>query len=193
MKTSKISFWQQFAQLQNAEYIPPAYWHSDKAIIMLDEFKMICDYYDVYNSKGHVMTEHTRISIPFITLDNFEFELNHESLFTKIVKSIGWKDIEIGDPHFDSKLHLKSKNPEKAKQLFSDHKLTNALIQLKDCNLKLGHPQGILDEEFNENEFELTFSMEGKTESIDEVIFLCSIMEQVFNRLRKMTRIMPMK
>jgi len=194
MKTSKISFWQQFAQLQNAEYIPPAYWHSDKAMIKLDEFKMICDYYKIYNNTNEFLSfDYTRISIPFRSQENFEFELYDENVFTKIAKVIGWKDIEIGNVTFDRGFHIKSKNPEKAKQLLNHLKLINSLAQLENCTIEICHQQGIYDEGFNENEFELKLSKEGKMESFDDVNRLCMILKNIFEQLKKVSRVLPSK
>lgn len=194
MKDKKSSFWRQFAIEIKGDYIEKESWHSDKAMIELDEFKMICDYYKIYNNTNEFLSyDYTRISIPFRSQENFEFELYDENVFTKIAKAVGWKDIEIGIAAFDRKFHVKSKNPEKIKQLFHYSKLIDELVQLNDCSIEICRQQEIWDEGFNDNEFELKLSKEGKMESFDEVNQHCMILENIFERLKKVSRIMPMK
>ncbi|MCC5839807.1 MAG: hypothetical protein JJT96_06765 [Opitutales bacterium] len=64
---------------------------------------------------GKNQSTYTESVVSFRTPLPFRFTLSLESLFTRIGKSLGLRDIPTGDPFFDERFYLRGNDPEKVR------------------------------------------------------------------------------
>lgn len=80
--------------------------------------KLRCTY---HSSGGKNPIFYTDIFIEFEKPYEYKLRIYPEGFFSKIGKSLGMQDIEIGDPDFDGQYIIKCNNPDSAMQVVNSH------------------------------------------------------------------------
>lgn len=103
--------WKQLASEIGADFVDGGIWDSDKIILKYRKTNITLDTYNQNNRKsGYV---NTRIRCPFVTINEFQFNITSENTFSHAGKIFGLKDLEINNAKFDNEFYLKSRYKDK--------------------------------------------------------------------------------
>ena len=192
-KAERINIWKLFAKEINGKFIEGESWHSDRTEVDYNNWKIIFDNYTEYKiSGGHSFEQiYTRITVPFISIDNFRFDIYHSNLIYNIGKIFGAQDIEIGNSEFDKKFIVKANNEFKTKSLFNDKKICTKILNQKHFNLQISDQRGIWEHKLPEGELELSFFVENEILDIERLKFLNELFKDLINKLHAIKSIEP--
>jgi hypothetical protein len=164
-------FWNSFAKRVNGIIKEGKFDASDKVEAIHNGWNFSYDHFSLWSSKHS--TRLTRITVPFISKDNFRFEIYEKSLLSSIAKFFGMQDVEIGDSEFDRRFIIKSTNELKAKSLLQNPTVRYSIDRIeKEFTIQIGDQNGIWEEKLPANELELSVYFEG--EITDAEILLAS-------------------
>lgn len=187
----KSSIWKKFAEEIGGKYVEFHYWHSDKAEVNYNKWKIIFDNYIEYRTVSNLTLEkkYTRILAPFISLDDFRFEIYKQHFSDSIAKIFGCQDVEIGYPEFDKKYIVKTNNEFKIKSIFRNKNFINSFINLENPNFQISDQKGIWEEKLPEKEFELTLFFEGEINDIEILKSILNLFKEMLDALYELKSI----
>jgi hypothetical protein len=191
MAQEKTNIWKDFARETDGKFIKGYSWRSDMTEIDYNNWKIIFDNYILWS--GKYSQKFTRIVVPFVSLDNFRFEIYDNSIVRTIEKIFGAQDIEIGRPEFDKAFVIKANNEFKIKSLLQNHKIRNLIEVQKEINIEVSDQKGIWEEKLPEKEFELSYFIEGEIKDVEELKLLLSLFKEMLDVLYQMKSIDYMK
>ena len=116
--------WQQLAEEIGGDFTY-AFMKGSKIVTSFKNWTIILDTYAV--STGKSTTVYTRMSMPYVKTDSFNFKIYSSGFFSSIGKFFGMQDVKIGQPEFDEKYIIKSNDEEKVRQLLSSKMLRNIM------------------------------------------------------------------
>lgn len=185
--TAAKNLWKQFAEEMNGRYIERHYWHSDKAEVYYKNWKIIFDYYTHYTTAGNNSYEqkYTRVIAPFVSAEDFMFELYPNNIFSSVAKIFGAQDVETGYPEFDKAYIIKSNNGFKLKSLLADKAIRKQIESIKNINLQISNQKGVWEEKLPKNEYELSFFTEGKITDLSNLKDVFSLFTALLDQLDK--------
>ncbi|MDR6761740.1 hypothetical protein J2Y38_001949 [Flavobacterium sp. 2755] len=160
-----MNIWNQFANQTNGTFKEGYSWQSDSVEIEYKNWKIVFDNYTLWS--GKYGAEMTRVIVPIILQNNFRFEIYREGFVRKIEKIFGAQDIEIGYADFDKSFTIKSNNESKIKTLLQNNKIRNFIASQKDVNIQISDQKGIWEGKLPENEFELSYFIDGEIRDIN--------------------------
>lgn len=175
--------WPSFAKLVNGEIKEGKFDASDMVESIHNGWKICFDYFTLWSSK--YCTRLTRVTVPFISNDNFRFEIYEKSIFSSVAKIFGLQDIEIGDEKFDKRFIIKSNDELKIKSLLWNSNLRNAIEQLQNFNLQTSDQKGVWEEKLPENELELSVYFEGEIHDCEILLKTRDMLMEIMNFLSK--------
>lgn len=181
---NKINFWQKFTKETNGIFKEGYSWRSDSTEIEYKKWKIIFDNFTLWSGKHNA--EMTRIIVPISLTDNFRFEIYNEGFVRKIEKLFGAQDIEIGYPEFDKAFTIKSNNEFKIKKLLRNKEIRNLLTLQKEVNIQISDQKGIWEEKLPENEFELSYFIDGKIHALETLKSLLELFKLILHDLNQM-------
>ncbi|TPG41628.1 DUF3137 domain-containing protein [Flavobacterium pectinovorum] len=184
---NNINIWQELAKETNGTFTEGYSWRSDSTEIEYKNWKIIFDNYRLWSGKNS--TQMTRVITPITLKDNFKFEIYREGFVRKIEKFFGAQDIEIGYPDFDKAFIIKSNNEFKIKTLLRNKEIRNLISSQKDVNIQILNYQGIWEKELPENEFELSYFMDGQIKDIQTLKLLLELFKLILDDLYQMNAI----
>lgn len=177
----KTNIWKEFSIQTNGTFKEGHSWHSDSVEIKHKNSAIIFDNYTLWS--GKYSAEMTRITVPINVKDSFRFEIYPEGFIRKIEKMFGAQDIQIGYPEFDKAFIIKSNNEFKTKSFLRNPKLRSLLLEHKDSNLLISDKKGIWEQKLPENEFELSYYVDGKIQNINVLRELHELFKIVLDEL----------
>jgi hypothetical protein len=180
-----MNFWKQFAAETGGTFTEGQYWHSDKVDLLYKDWKISFDNYTYYTSSGgNSYTQvYTRVTVPFISADNFMFEIYRRNFFSSVAKIFGAQDVEIGIPGFDKAFIIKANDEFTIKSLLGDKTIRQYIETIPDINLQISNKKGIWEEDLPEKNFELAFFTEGKVKDIEMLKNICLLIQLMLDRL----------
>ena len=191
MEYSNSDVLREFAKEMNGQFIERIYWHSAKVNLVHKSWNIIFDNYTEHITSGNNNFEqrYTRIVAPFITSDNFTFEIYRKTLFSSIAIIFGSQDYEIENKEFDKSFVIKTNNEFKMKS-FLNNKLLRAKIQnLDKVNLQISDRKGIWEEKLPENQLELSYFVQGQIDNIEMFTKLHSLFVEMIDQLLEINSI----
>lgn len=177
----KINVWKEFAKETGGTFKVGYSWISDSTEIEYKNWKIIFDNFTVWS--GKYSSETTRIIAPITLSTNFRFEIYREGFIRKIEKLFGAQDIEIGYPEFDTAFTIKSNNEFKIKTLLRNKDIRSILESQKEVNLIISDKKGIWEEKLPENEFELSYYLDGEVHDFEILKSLLQLFKLVLDEL----------
>jgi hypothetical protein len=160
-----MNIWQEFAKETKGTFKEGYSWRPDSNEIEYKNWKIVFDNYKLWS--GKYSAQMTRIVVPITLKDHFKFEIYNEGFVRKIEKLFGAQDIEIGYPDFDKAFTIKSNNEFKIKALLRNKDLRNRIALQKEVNIQICDQKGIWENKLPENEFELSYYMDGEVDNIE--------------------------
>jgi hypothetical protein len=88
----RSSIWEDFAKEIEGKFVEGYSWHSDRTEIEYNNWEIIFDNYILWS--GKYSQKFTSVVVPFVSLDNFRFEIHDNSIVRTIEKIFGVQDIE---------------------------------------------------------------------------------------------------
>ena len=187
MTNIKNNIWAEFAKETGGKFIEGYSWHSDRTEVEYNNWKIIFDNYTLWS--GKYSTEMTRVIVPFISVDSFKFEIYRTSFARKVEKLFGAQDVEIGRPDFDKAFVIKSNNEFKIKSLLQNQKIRSLIEFQKEVNILISDQKGVWDEKLPENEFELSFYVDGEIRDFECLKSLLNLFKEMVDSLYQMKSI----
>jgi hypothetical protein len=184
---NKINIWQEFAKETNGTFAEGYSWRSDSTTIEYKNWKIVFDNYRLWSGKHSTFL--TRVIVPITLRDNFKFEIYKEGFIRKIEKLFGAQDIEIGYPEFDKSFIIKSNNELKIKTLLGNKEIRKLIGSLKDVNIQILNYQGIWEKELPENEFELSYFIDGIIGDLATLHLLLELFKLMLDELHQINAI----
>lgn len=184
---NNINIWQEFAKETNGTFAEGYSWRSDSTEIEYKNWKIIFDNYKLWSGKHSTLM--TRVITPITLKDNFKFEIYREGFVRKIEKLFGAQDIQIGYPDFDNAFTIKSNNEFKIKTLLRNKEIRNLIASQKDVNIQILNYHGIWENELSENEFELSYFIDGHIKDIETLKSLLALFKLILDDLYQMNAI----
>ncbi|WP_316632924.1 hypothetical protein [uncultured Flavobacterium sp.] len=184
---NQINIWQELAKETNGTFKEGNSWHSDSNTINYKNWIIVSDYYKLWS--GKYSTQMTRLITPIILTENFKFEIYNEGFVRKIEKLFGAQDIEIGYPDFDKTFTIKSNNEFKIKTLLRNKEIRDLINSQTDVNIQISNYQGIWEKELPENEFELSYFINGEITDIETLKSLLELFKLILDDLYQMNAI----
>lgn len=178
---NKINIWQEFAKETNGTFAEGYSWRSDSVTIEYKNWKIIFDNYRLWSGKHSTFL--TRVIAPISVKDNFKFEIYNEGFIRKIEKLFGAQDIQIGYPDFDKAFTIKSNNEFKTKTLLRNKEIRNHIILQKEVNIQICDQKGIWEGQLPENEFELSYYMDGKVDNLETLNSLLELFKILLDEM----------
>lgn len=162
-------------------------WLSDKTEIEYNGWSIFFDNYII--TSGKFSHEMTRVIAPFVTVDDFRFEVYRSGFIRKIKKIFGAQDIEIGRPKFDKAFIIKANNEFKMKTLLQNEKIRSLIVAQKEVNIVISDQKGIWENKLPKNELELTFYADGRITDFEILKSLLGLFQELLNNLEEMDAI----
>lgn len=187
MTNIKNNIWAEFSKEINGKFIKGYSWHSDRTEVEYNNWKIIFDNYTLWS--GKYSTEMTRVIVPFISVDNFKFQIYRNSFLRKIEGLFGVQDVKIGRTDFDKAFVIKSNNVFKIKSLLQNQKIRRIIELQKEVNILISDQKGIWDEKLPENEFELSFFADGEIRDFECLKSLLNLFKEMIDSLYQMKSI----
>jgi hypothetical protein len=187
MTNLKNNIWAEFSKEINGKFIKGYSWHSDRTEVEYNNWKIIFDNYTLWS--GKYSTEMTRVIVPFISVDNFKFQIYRNSFLRKIEGLFGVQDVKIGRTDFDKAFVIKSNNVFKIKSLLQNQKIRRIIELQKEVNILISDQKGIWDEKLPENEFELSFFADGEIRDFECLKSLLNLFKEMIDSLYQMKSI----
>jgi hypothetical protein len=179
----KENFWQQFAIEANGKFSEGEYGRSDKAELIKDGWSIFFDHYLLTENGNNASQMFTRILIPFISNNNFKFEIYRTELFDTVLKLFGVQDITTGYEDFDKEFIVKSNNEHKIKSLLRDPEVRKSIQLLKKVNIQISVQHGIWEERLPKNEYELCIYIEEQISETEKLKNLGNLLHQIIGKL----------
>ena len=187
MSKEKINIWKEFAKIIDGNFIEGISWHSDRAEIQYQNWKIVFENYTLWS--GKYSTETTRIFVSFISLDDFRFEIYRNGFVRKIEKLFGAQDIKIGREEFDRAFIIKANNEFKIKKLLQNQKVRSCLENLKELNIQVCNQYGIWENKLPERELQLSFFTEDEIKDLEVLKLILELFKEMLNALFEMKSI----
>ena len=133
--------------------------------------------------KGDNNSANTRISVPYSTNEEFEFEISRSRLFSLVSKFSDIEDIDIGDAEFDRRFFIESNNPARIRELFDDPNLRYLFHSQPSIHLKAD-----LETDFWKGRLRpdvVILSYKGFIKDPDGLISLIRLFEATLDRLNR--------
>lgn len=180
--------WQEFTTETGGRFIKrEEAWLSDKTEIEYNGWSI---YFDNYNiTSGKFSQEITRVTAPFVTVDDFRFEIYRSGFIRQVKKIFGAQDIEIGRPKFDKAFIIKANNELKIKTLLQNEKIRSLIEAQKELNLVISDQKGIWESKLPKNELELTFYADGRIIDFEILKSMLSLFQELLDNLEQMDAI----
>jgi len=179
----KENFWQQFAIEVNGTFSEGKYGRSDKVELINNGWNVIFDDYVLIENGGNASQMVTRILIPFISNNDFKFEIYRTELFDTIIKFFGAQDVKIGYEDFDKEFIVKSNNEHKIKSILRDSDIRKSIQLLKKVNIQISNQHGIWEDNLPKNEYELCLYVEEPITDFEKLKSLGTILNQILEKL----------
>lgn len=179
----KEIFWPSFAKLVNGEIKEGKFDASDRVESVYNGWKISFDHFTLWSSK--YSTRLTRVTVPFISTDNFRFEIYEKSIFSSIAKVFGLQDIKIGYEEFDKKFIVKSNDELKIKSLLWNSNVRSLIEKLKNFSLQTSDQKGIWEEKLQDNELELSIYFEGEIHDSEILMITRDVLMEILNFLSR--------
>lgn len=178
---NKINIWKKFSDQTNGTFKEGYSWQSDSTEIEYKNWKIVFDNYRLWS--GKYSTQMTRVIAPITLKDHFKFEIYNEGFTRKIEKLFGAQDIEIGYPDFDKAFTIKSNNEFKIKTLLRNKELRNRIAIQKEVNIHISDQKGIWEQKLPENEFELSYYIDGEIDNLETLNSLLELFKILLNEM----------
>jgi hypothetical protein len=193
MTNNITNIWQEFANEIGGKFIEGYSWHSDKTEIEYNNWKITFDNFTIWSGKHS--TEVTRVIVPFISVDKFQFEIYKNGFVRTIEKLFGAQDITIGRDDFDKAFIIKANNELKIKSLLQSQKIRDLISSQKEVNIQISNQKGIWEEKLPKREFELSFYTNEEIKDIEELKSLLQLFKEMLDGLNQMKsiEIIPMQ
>ncbi len=184
----KKNIWEEFAKETCGRFIKrEESWLSDKTEIEFNGWKIFFDNYTI--TSGKLSQKMTRVISPFITSDNFRFEIYRSNYIRKIEKLFGAQDIEIGRVEFDKDFIIKATNAFKIKFLLQNKKIRDLIATQKEVNIVISDQKGIWENKLLKNELELSFYADGEIKDFEVLKSLLVLFQELLNTPEQMNSI----
>jgi len=178
-----MNIWKIFVKDTNGVFKKGDSWHSDSAHIKYKNWDIIFDNFTLWS--GKYSAEMTRVIAPISLSDGFRFEIYREGFIQKIEKLFGIQDIEIGYPDFDKGFIIKSNNGFKIKKILSNKEIRDFLQSLKDVNIKISDQKGIWEQKLPENNFELSYYIDGQIQDLKTLNELLNLFKLLLDGIQE--------
>lgn len=189
MIESRVNIWEEFAKKSDGIFIEGNSWVSDKTEFEHNNFKIIFDNFTIWS--GKYSTETTRIIVPFISNDNFRFEIYRTGFVRAIEKLFGAQDVTIGRRDFDKEFIIKTNNEFKVKSFLQNQKIRDLITSQKEVNIEISDQKGIWEEKLPEKNLELSFYANDEIKDIERLKLLLHLFKEMTDTLFKMKSIIP--
>ena len=175
----------------NGQFIERIYWHSAKVNLVHKSLNIIFDNFTEHITSGNNNFEqrYTRIVAPFITVDNFTFEIYRKNLFSSIAVIFGVQDFEIDNEEFDKAFVIKTNDEFKMKSFLNNKLLRTKIQHFEKINLQISDRKGIWEEKLPANQLELSFYVEGQIDKIEIFTNLYSLFVEMTDQLLEINSI----
>ncbi|QDW20577.1 DUF3137 domain-containing protein [Flavobacterium sp. KBS0721] len=176
-----MNTWREFAKQTKGTFKEGYSWQSDSTEIEYKNWKIVFDNHRLWS--GKYSTQMTRIIAPITLRDNFKLEIYNEGFVRKIERLFGAQDIEIGYPDFDKAFTIKSNNKLKTKTLLRNKELRNIIAMQKEVNIQICDQKGIWEQKLPENEFELSYYIDGEIDNLETLNSLLELFKALLDEM----------
>lgn len=171
------SFWKTFANHTSGKLRERHYWYSE-SVELEHRGLMICfDHYTHYATVAHHTSTGsvTRITVPFISRNDFRFEIVRTGFLHNIAVFFGAMDIKTGYEQFDREFVIKSNNENAVLKLLKNKEFRSSLESQEDVNLLIANRRGIWEEELPHGQLELGYYVDGQCENMAQLLSIYKI------------------
>lgn len=178
---SQEEIWSQFAEEIGADFIKDGFWKAKKIVSRFENWVITLDTYT--QSTGKSSITYTRIRVPYINKDGFNFKIYQSGLFSGIGKTLGMQDVEIGYPDFDERFIIKGNDEPKLIELFSSEKIRELISCQDNIHLEVKDDEGWFGTDFPDGVDELYFQTTGIIKDIEILRNLYMLFILILNNL----------
>ena len=176
---SKKEIWKQLSEEINANYIEGDLFKGSRIEYNHKNWIIYLDTYSISTGKSSIT--YTRMRAPFINLKDFYFKIYRGSIFSKIGKTFGMQDIEIGYNWFDNDFIIKGNDELLLRRFFQNHKIRDLIQKQSKIDFEIKKNEGKFGPKFNYNENELSFINIGVIKDKERLNDLFNLFTMVLN------------
>ncbi len=120
--------WQQLAVEIGGNFVDGGFWNKDIVELKYRNSTITLDVYQQRYGNKHI--PHTRIRCPFVSINEFKFNITTENALTHAGKIFGIKDVMIDVPKFDDEFYLKSRTKDKFVNFLKSEIIQKSYLEL---------------------------------------------------------------
>ena len=179
---SKAEMWNLLAQQVGGEYKQGEWWKNRERVdAKVGQWIVTLDTFAVSTGKSTMVF--TRIRAPYVNRDGFRFTITRANIFSPIARTLGFQDVEIGEPEFDKAFVIKSNDESRVRTFLADPELRKQLSLQPKLTLSVLDDEGWFGTTFPEGVDELKFHTAGIIKDLERLQQLFELFATTLNRL----------
>jgi hypothetical protein len=179
------NIWKEFAIETDGKFIDREEpWLSDRTELEYNGWKIYFDNYDI--TSGKYSATMTRVIVPFISVDDFRFEIYRDGFIRKIEKIFGSQDFKIGQENFDKAFIIKTNNEAKIRTLLQNQQLRNQIEAQNKVNIVISDQKGIWENRLLKDELELIFYVDGEIKDFEILKSILNLFKEMLDGLEQL-------
>jgi len=179
---SKDEIWNLLAQQIGGDF-QQGEWLKNRARVdaKVGQWIVTLDTYAVSTGKSTVVF--TRLRAPYVNRDGFRFTITRANIFSPIARTLGFQDVEVGEPEFDKAFVIKSNDESRVRTFLADADLRAQLSLQPKLTLSVLDDEGYFGTAFPEGVDELKFHTIGVIKDLVILHQLFELFATTLNRL----------
>jgi len=179
---SKEEVWNLLAQQIGAEFRAGRAFHNNTRVdARVGQWIVTLDTYTVSTGKSNVTF--TRLRAPFVNRDGFRLTISRANIFSPIARTLGFQDVQIGEPDFDKAFVIKNNDDARVRTFLADPELRKQLSLQQKITLSVLDDEGFFGTAFPEGVDELKFHALGVIKDLVILQQLFELFATTLNRL----------
>jgi hypothetical protein len=128
--------WSEVASRANLAFDPGNLWGTGSKVSGIYRgHELVLDTFSTYTGKSR--TEYTRVTLTTSNPSGMQLEIFKEGLLGKLGKTLGMKDIQVGDAEIDQNFIIRGQPENQVARLFTAIGLRQRLLETRSLNIKL--------------------------------------------------------
>jgi len=173
--------WTKLSDQLDAQFVKGGIWKADKVVMHEKAWTLTLDTFAVHT--GKVTIPFTRLRAPFVSKDNFRFEIERRNFFSPIADMFGRKSMSTGNPDFDKHFVIKGTDEYKLKKLFAHEAIRELIMGQKEVHLEIKDNEGWTGTKFPSDVDELYFQASGIIKDVERLKGVFKLFAETLNQL----------
>ena len=178
---SQKEIWTKLSSEINAKFVDGGVWKQDRIVVQEKVWTITLDTFAAHTGKATI--PFTRFRAPFMSKDNFRFEITRRNFFSPVADFFGRKSLSTGHPDFDKQFVIASADEYKMRKLMANETIRELIAGQKDVHFEIKDDEGWLATQFPQDADELYFQMSGVVKDATVLKKGFQLMAETLNQL----------